>query len=178
MPAFAAISRIRDDRRVGPGTDVCIDGYPRSGNTWTVRAFRSWNPEASVAHHMHVPGQIRAAVRLGVPTAVVVRAPRDVVVSLIVWTEGRLPPRAALWSYSWFHRQLLGLTDGIVVCRFADVVDDPGRAVSALNARFGTRFHRGSTDEEFREGLTLARARGDEAGGRGIGRRAPVAAPG
>lgn len=153
MPALAAVSGATDDRRVRPGKDVCIDGYPRSGNTWTVRAFRRWNPEASVAHHMHVPGQIRAAVRLALPTCVVVRPPRDVVVSMIVWTDGQLPAHVALWGYTRFHRQMLRLANEIVLCRFADVVDDPGHAVSALNARFGTSFHRGSSDDAFRHGL-------------------------
>jgi hypothetical protein len=153
LPAVAAVSRIHDDRTVRPGTDVCIDGYPRSGNTWTVRAFRSWNPEASIAHHMHVPGQIRAAVRFGVPTTIVVRPPQDVAVSMIVWTGGQIPARVALWGYTRFHRQMLRLAQGIVVCTFADLVDDPGHVVSALNARFGTRFHRGSNDDAFRDGL-------------------------
>jgi hypothetical protein len=153
MRGLAAISGARDDRCVRPGKDVCIDGYPRSGNTWTVRAFRRWNPDASVAHHMHVAGQIRAAVRLGVPTCVVVRPPRDVVVSMIVWTDGQLPPGIALWGYARFHRRMLSVAEGIVVCAFADVIDDPGHAVSALNDRFGTRFRRGSSDDAFRDDL-------------------------
>jgi hypothetical protein len=48
---------------------------------------------------------------------------------------------------------MLTLADEIVVCAFDDVVADPGHVVSALNARFGTRFHRGANDDAFRDGL-------------------------
>jgi hypothetical protein len=120
-------------RMVGGHTDVCIDGFPRSGNTFAVLAFKRWNPDASVAHHMHAPEQVRQAAQLGVPCAVLVRSPLEAVSSLLAYYDFRVSPRAAINSYIRFHRGILPVRDRIAICRFERVVADPSSLVRQLN---------------------------------------------
>ena len=48
-------------------TDVCIEGFPRSGNTFAARYFRQFTQGARVAHHIHLPAQLLLAVEYRVP---------------------------------------------------------------------------------------------------------------
>lgn len=125
-------------RLVTSSSDACIEGFPRSGNSFTVFVFAQWNPGARVANHLHIPLQVRRAVRLGVPTCVIVRQPLDVVTALAL--HGGQSDDALFTSYIRFHRRVAALRDGYVTCRFEELTDDPSIVVARLNARFGTDF--------------------------------------
>ena len=67
FPLLTKGPRTRPDLMVRRGTEICIEGFPRSGNTFAVYAFELWNPGSQVAHHLHAPGQFVRALRLSVP---------------------------------------------------------------------------------------------------------------
>jgi hypothetical protein len=121
-------------------TEICIEAFPRSGNTFTVIAFLHAQPRlVSVAHHVHAAGAVIAAVRLGAPTLVLVRPPEGSVLSYLTrWPE--LTPAHALRGYVRFYEPLLRHRHGFVVARFEEVTDDPGIAIRRVNDRFGTSF--------------------------------------
>ena len=63
---------------VDDGTDVVIEGFPRSGNTAVFAAFSVAQPsEIRIAHHTHTPANAIAGVRRGLPVLVLIRAPDD-----------------------------------------------------------------------------------------------------
>ena len=142
-PALAVpLARLRGHGEVvDERTDLVIEGFPRSGNTFAVAAFRlAQEPRAvRVAHHVHAPAQVLRAVALGVPALVLVREPEEAVVSLLVRDPER-PPAALLRGYVRFHEPLLPHLDAIVVATFEEAVGDLGRAIRRVNERFGTRF--------------------------------------
>lgn len=121
-------------------TEVCIEGFPRCANTYTVLAFRRWNPGLRVAHHMHAVFQVRRAVRLDIPCCVLVREPLGAVASTVLMDRERVSDDACFQSYIRFHRGLAPLRDGLVVCNFEELVADPSVAVTRLNERFATAF--------------------------------------
>lgn len=135
---------------VGPGTGVCIEGFPRSANTFVVRSFREWNPEAVVARHMHVGGQIDRARKLGIPCAVLIREPAGAISSHLRYFDAMISPERAIRDYVRFYRRALANRDAIVVCDFDEVTVDPGVVVERLNERFETGFHHAPTDPETR----------------------------
>ncbi|HEV2075853.1 MAG TPA: hypothetical protein VGR10_06410 [Thermoleophilaceae bacterium] len=128
------------ERCVTPRSDVCIEGFPRSANGFTVLAFRHWNPAARVAHHMHVPLQVRLAVKLGVPCCVLVRPPLDAVASVLVMQRERIPDDACFRAYIRYHRAVATEREQIVTCAFGELLEDPAVVVERLNARFNTSF--------------------------------------
>jgi hypothetical protein len=121
-------------------TDVCIEGYPRSGNSFLYRVFQRWNPESKIAHHLHVPMQVRRAIVLGVPSAVLIREPADAVSSLAVFFGGDVSDDALLKTYVSFYETLMPLRDQIAICPFEAMVADPRLLPIRLNERFGTSF--------------------------------------
>jgi hypothetical protein len=121
-------------------TEICIEGFPRSGNTFAVIAFQQAQPRTiSIAHHVHAPGSIITAVRLGTPAIVLIREPEQAVLSLVV-RYPQLSLAQVLRGYRRFYEPLLPLRDRVVVGRFEDVTTDLGSVIREVNGRFGTAF--------------------------------------
>ena len=121
-------------------TDVVIDGFPRSANTFAATAFELVQPSrVRVARHLHVPSQIVAAAKQRIPTMVLIRDPEDAVLSLVVRAPS-LTVEEGLNDYVRFYRRILPYRDRFVVAGFAEVSTDFGRSIRRLNERFGTSF--------------------------------------
>ncbi len=156
--AYARRSRHRhktlDDR-----TDLVIEGFPRSGNTFAVAAFQMAQPgPVRVGHHLHAPAHVIAAARAGVPCLVLIRDPDDAVVSEAI----RLPNVGigpALARYCRFYSRILPHRGGYVVAGFDEITTDFGSTISRLNERFGTSFRPfDHTDENVKACFELIEA--------------------
>lgn len=127
-------------KAVGPDTEIVIEGFPRCGNSFAFAAFRlAQERETHIAHHLHAPAQVLAAVRTGIPTLVLIRAPEDAVASLMV-RDPWISPAGALQDYVGFYTPLVEHAQGFVVADFSEVTTDFGGVLRRVNARFGTRF--------------------------------------
>jgi hypothetical protein len=125
---------------LGPGTDILIEGYPRSANSFAVAAFRMAQPHpVEVAHHTHAPAHVIAAVRRGIPAIVLIREPEDAVLEFVI-VKRSLTVRQALRGYVRFYRPLLAHRGGFVVGSFPEVTSDFGAVIRRVNDRFGTAF--------------------------------------
>ena len=82
---------------------------------------------------------MRRAVRLGLPTLVLIRRPTDAVTSYLV-RRPTLTPDDALLEYLDFYRTAWPARDGFVVAPFEPVVSDFGAVIDRVNERFGTSF--------------------------------------
>jgi hypothetical protein len=121
-------------------TEVVIDGYTRSASTFAVYAFQVAQPKpVRLAHHLHAPAQLMEAARRGLPTIMVIREPRGVVLSQVVREPG-VDVLDALWAYSRFHEVLAACRDAFVVADFDQVTHDFGAVVTRMNARYGTSY--------------------------------------
>jgi hypothetical protein len=143
FPAVAMpLERVRgrgevvDDR-----TEVVIEAFPRSAQSFAVAAFRlAQEPRATrIAHHTHMPAQVLRAADRGVPCLVLVREPLAAVVSHLIRSPD-LGPAAAMRGYLRFHEPLLPRRDGFVTATFEEVVGSFGDAIERINARFRTNF--------------------------------------
>lgn len=140
---YLLLCRVRPKTRpitVSEDTELVIEGYPRSANTFAVAAFTfAQGRSVKIARHLHAPAQVIAAVKKGIPTIVLIRRPRDAVLSVLVRAP-HISVKQALKDYILFYRTILPFKDRYVVGRFEEVASDFGRIVCQLNARFGTNF--------------------------------------
>jgi hypothetical protein len=129
--------------KMGPvfrDTDAIIEGFPRSANTFAATAFElAQTRPVRVARHLHVPSQIIAGARLGIPTIVLVRDPEEAVLSLSLWTP-HVTLEDGLRDYIRFYRRILPYRDRFVVATFEEVSTDFGVVIRRLNERFGSTF--------------------------------------
>ena len=155
LPFFRLFKK-RYPRLTEASTEICIEGFPRSGNTYFVSAFMMWNKTTQVAHHSHLAGSVKNALERGVPTVLLIRDPAECVASVLAW-DGLLTVTMALASYVHFHRQLWKHKERCLVLCFEDVVQQPGACIKLINDRFGLDFERqqltGSVDQEIRDRL-------------------------
>lgn len=125
---------------ISADTQLVIDGYTRSASTFAVYAFQLAQPHpVRIAHHLHAPAQLIAGVRAGLPVLVLIRHPRDTVLSQLV-REPDVDLADALFAYRRFHTSLLSGVNGMVVADFDEVTADFGAVIRRVNARFGTGY--------------------------------------
>lgn len=124
---------------VGEDTDIVIEGPHRCGNTFAVVAFQlAQQQPLEIAHHLHAEAQIIQGVALKIPVILLLRHPDDVVVSTAA--SFGFPIKQALRYYITFYERVLPYLDHVVVADFDTVTSDFGRAIEAVNTRFGSHF--------------------------------------
>ncbi len=128
------------DLLVDRKTQIVIEGFPRSGNTFSVVAFEQAQRESvRVAHHLHMPAQVIRAARWGIPILLLARKPTDAALSWVV-REPWVPIRQALRHYISFYEKAAEYRDSLVVGFFEEVTRDYGTVLERVNAKFGTGF--------------------------------------
>src|ERR687890_1177681 len=142
--------RTNTARIVTPDTQLVIEGFPRSGNSFARRAFVSAQDESfdktRIAHHLHVPAQVVRAAQWQIPTLVVIRRPRDAVLSFAAWDP--ISVDQALRYYLSFYETAEKYRDAYVLGRFEEVTEDFGEVIERINEKFGTTFSQFRQDEE------------------------------
>jgi hypothetical protein len=137
--------RTRQDLRtrvVTPDTQLVIEGFPRSGNTFARRTFvmaQSENVDQKrIASHLHVPAQVVQAARWQIPTLVLIRRPRDAVLSFALWNP--ISVDQALTYYRSFYETVEKYRDAFVLGLFEEITQDVGQVIKRINDKFETTF--------------------------------------
>jgi hypothetical protein len=132
-------------------TSICIEGFPRSGNTFAVGLFRlstgidgglDWpglKRGRAICSHTHVAMLVVRAARLGVPCIAVIREPISTLTSWIIARKG-MRPESAVRQYLRYYRCLQRVENDIVLADFPTVTNDFKRVVDRVNEKYGTRF--------------------------------------
>ena len=133
---------------VGTGTELVIEGYPRSANTFALYAFEiAQQRQVQVAHHLHSAGQVLWAARKGIPTVVLIRNPREAVSSRLI-REPRISTEWAIKDYIQFYERIIPVGDRCLFVTFEEVTGDFGKVIEAVNDRFGTQFSSSAVTSE------------------------------
>jgi hypothetical protein len=153
--AFYGLYRLsRKDRArvVTPDTQLVMEGFPRSANTFARVAFNSAQSErVRIAHGLHVPAQVIRAAQWRIPTLVLIRKPKDAVLSFAV--RDPISVDQALRYYLSFYETVEKYRDSYVLGLFEEVTEDFGGVIRRINDRFGTTFSPFSHDERNVDGV-------------------------
>jgi hypothetical protein len=159
LPLVLRATPIGTARRLTDATQLVIEGFPRSGNTYAVEAIRhaerTAGREIDISSHVHTPSAVKAAVRGRYPTLVVVRPPADTIVSLLI-AAPHVRPVDALDEWIHHHRELWPYRDRFVVATFAEITERTPAAVERVNAAFGTTFATEPVTEPTRRAIFAA----------------------
>ena len=150
---FFPLVKLKESKKlaVGKHTQIVIEGFPRSGNSFVVGAFEAAQPNPVViAHHLHAPAQIIQAARQDIPTLVLAREPVDAVVSRLAMglevNELRgtqaFPPSLSqlLRTYIGFYTRILPYQDQYVLALFEEVTRDLGTLIKKSTKSFKQIF--------------------------------------
>ncbi len=153
MGLFDAVKRVQrargqryDQELLRRDTELVLEGFPRSANSFALQAFRfAQRRPRQVAHHTHAAATLIQGLRWKIPTVLLLRDPEGAVISLHQRTGQ--PLALALRSYIATHKPLLPLLDELVISDFKETTGDFGAVIDRTNARFGSDFDRFSGDE-------------------------------
>jgi len=119
---------------------LVLEGFPRSGNSFALRAIQLSQPERlRIAHHLHVPAQILRAAEWRVPALVLIRRPADATISSLQRVPW-LSAEEALAHWLWFYESIAPAKDWYVLAPFDVVTTRFGEVIAKVNARYGTQF--------------------------------------
>jgi hypothetical protein len=146
---FSLYRLLRKDRArlVTPETQLVIEGFPRSGNSFARVAFnKAQREKVRIAHGLHVPAQVIRAARWRIPTLVLIRKPRDAVLSFAI--RDPISVDQALKYYLSFYETVEKYRDAYVLGLFEEVTEDYGQVIKRINDRFETTFSLFRHDEQ------------------------------
>lgn len=139
LPIVLRATPLGTSRRIRPSTQIVVEGFPRSGNTYAAFVMRYLLNDSSgavVASQVHTPSQVRLAVARSVPTLVVIRRPDDAVSSLLV-AAPHVSARSALNEWIHHYEILLPLAEQFVVASLPELISDMPMVLRRLTDRFG-----------------------------------------
>ncbi len=88
-----------------PNTDLCVEGYQSSANTFVFNALHCVRPDLNYARHKHAVANVRLAVEYGVPTVILFRDPKECIPSFV--SRFRPGVAEALYRYLGFYRSVV-----------------------------------------------------------------------
>ncbi|SIO11827.1 hypothetical protein [Vannielia litorea] len=120
-------------------TDLVIEGFPRSGNTWMeALAHHCATRPLRLAHHSHAAAHVRHAHALGVPTVVLFRDPDSAVRSYLTLYANNLDVRDAFRDYITFYNAIRPLCGkAIALVSFTTVTERPAEVIERLARQHG-----------------------------------------
>jgi len=133
---------------ISKNTQLVIEGFPRSANTFSFLAFDSLIGD-NVSGHTHSSAQVLKAISKGLPTVVLIRNPEDAIISYCIYADINI--EFSFYKYFRFYNNLLKKMDSFVIAPFEDITDDFGRIILRVNKKFGTSFRTVEHLREFNE---------------------------
>lgn len=137
---YYAIDPVARTMRLRRDTEIMIDGFPRSANTFAVESFLAANPGHSVAHHLHDRHRVRRAIARGIPVVLIVRNPDGCVNSFL--NAGFEPSKAdyLYGEYTTFYRDLLDRLSDVTIAEFSEITTSWPDVIRRFNKRFATTY--------------------------------------
>ncbi|MDY7021830.1 MAG: hypothetical protein SWJ54_10795 [Cyanobacteriota bacterium] len=129
------------DRRVcQQDTDLCIEGFPRSANSFTFNILKQANPDCKIVSHSHQIDNIKLAVAYGIPTIILIRSPIQAVASFCVFKHPI--DRVDLLVKKWisYYRNISKLREQVVIIDFEIATKDINLAIKKLNETYTKEF--------------------------------------
>jgi hypothetical protein len=140
LPVHLRLTPLGLSRQLTESTDLVIEGFPRSGNTFTTFAIQDASRyELTIASHVHQPSQIKLALGLGIPTVLVIRDPLSALASHLVYDQ-RFSTSSVIGEYCSYHRQLVPYAERLFICEFDEVTSDISSVIDRINCRYSLQI--------------------------------------
>jgi len=129
------------------GSELCIEAYPSSANSFLYYYIRYVNKEFKIAHHTHTVANIKLALRNDIPTYVIIRNPIDAISSNL--SRFNTDVKCAILDYTEFYEYCLANVSSLTVLSFEEVVGNPSEVVNMIFENMGMpeRLEKDYTEE-------------------------------
>ena len=130
----------RNSNTVKENSDIVIEGFVRSSNTYFENNFRFSNPSLKIAHHNHQISQLYFADKFNKTIVFLIRQPIDSIISAYIYWAKSTHPNKILIEWIKYHKNVINMNLDINVYSFSDVVTDYNSVISDLNKKTNSNF--------------------------------------
>jgi hypothetical protein len=133
----------------GTETDLCIEGFQSSANSFVYNGFRILQPDLDIAHHTHSIANVRRAFSFEIPVLILFRDPVDVIPSM----SSRFHPslKASVNRYIHFYRFVLRNSSKVILASFEEVTTDFATTIRRVEQQTEMDFETFDVDEVRRQ---------------------------
>jgi hypothetical protein len=136
LPILLRLTPLGTSRQITDSTDLVVEGFPRSGNTFMTFAIEDASDHSlQIASHVHQPSQVKLALARGLPTVLVIREPLAALSSYLVYGP-HFSASGVIKEYCSYHRQLLPYVEWLLICEFSDVTTEMSSVIDRINHRY------------------------------------------
>lgn len=133
---------------VTKSTDIVVEGFPRSSNTFlTVALTKLLGEGVSIANHYHSSAQFSLGYKLKKPMVLVVREPLNCLVSNLLYYPNR-SREEIVDDYILFHENIKQYLPDIFVVDFNDVTTNPLALIAKISDEFDLEIDTASYDQD------------------------------
>ena len=120
-------------------SNICIEGYPRSSNSYAVVAFHLANENVRIAHHHHVLAQIYKSMDYHIPIITVIRKPEDAITSFLIFQRS-FNVDLYIKTYTQYYKRIISLHDQMIIADFDTVVNNFNKVINAVNVKYNSNY--------------------------------------
>ncbi len=133
-----------------PDTEIVIEGFPRTANTFAHIAFKmAQSRPVNIAHHTHAAAQVIAGVRRNIPTVVLIREPEAAIISYIIGEfDPEIEMRQVLYDYLAFYQPIIKFRRRFVIAPFQEITQSYDTIIRKVNERYSSDFDEFINTEE------------------------------
>lgn len=133
---------------VTKSTDIVVEGFPRSSNTFLTVALKQLLGEGvSIANHYHSSAQFSLGYKLKKPMILVIREPLNCLVSNLLYYPDR-SKEEIIDDYIFFHEKIKQYLPSIFVVDFKDVTTNPLGLIARISDEFDLKIDAASINPE------------------------------
>lgn len=145
---FGIFSKKFNARLAHKDSTICIEGFPRSANTYMMSLLTIADPTLKHTSHTHLAGNVLLAIKNDIPAVVLIRKPLDCILSYAIY-EPRISIESHIKNYLIFYQQLLKHRDHYLLVHFDQLISKPENTINSINQRFDLNFvYQESLEEE------------------------------
>lgn len=121
-------------------TQLCIEGYPSSANSYTYHLFRVLFPEIKLSHHTHSYANVSIALEQNIPSIVLLRNPLDCISSRHVRFHSSLSISLAEYIdfYSCTEKDVE--SPYLILIEFNEIINEPLKVLDQLSPILGVQI--------------------------------------
>jgi len=137
-PIFQKVRGKTSGKFCSSNTDLCVEGFESSANTYTFEVFRHLDKSLNIGHHTHAVAGLKLAMRYEVPTLILFRDPCEAIPSVV--TRFRPSVCEATLNYIYFYEYVLQVVDYVILARFDEITENIGSVIRRVDQHTALDF--------------------------------------
>ena len=132
--------------------NIAVVGFPRVGNTFAGRVLKLAfeNRNCKLVNHYHSAAQAIYSSKKNIPTILITRNPRDVILSLKIYYQGinNISINSHIFRFLIYHLRILLSNTDMLIIDFDEFTKNPNILIKKINSKYHLKLNENIEDLE------------------------------